>query len=61
MAAILFDKTTGTVAWRDEVSDETGATAGFIGMSMAGLIENDAIEKGFQTIMRSFPKKQQQK
>jgi hypothetical protein len=57
MSAILFDKTTGTIAWQDEKVMETRAGGGLLGMALAGLVDNDAIEAGFQSITRSFPAK----
>jgi hypothetical protein len=57
MAAILFDKQNGTIAWRNEVHSKTPAAFGLIGMAFAGLADNDAIEAAFQEITAGFPRK----
>jgi hypothetical protein len=57
MAAILFDKQNGTIAWRNEAHSKTPAAFGLIGMAFAGLADNDAIEAAFQEITAGFPRK----
>jgi hypothetical protein len=57
MAAILFDKQNGTIAWRNEAHSRTPAAFGFLGMALAGLADNDAIEAAFQEITAGFPRK----
>jgi hypothetical protein len=57
MAAILFNKKDGTIAWRNESRAKTQAAFGLVGMAFAGLADNDAIEKGFHDTLSGFPKK----
>jgi hypothetical protein len=57
MAAILFDKKNGTIAWRNEARSKTQAAFGPIGIALASLSDNDAIEAAFHEIMAGFPRK----
>jgi hypothetical protein len=57
MAAILLDKQTGTIAWRNDAHSRTSPGGGLVALPFAGLVENDAIEAGFQEITAGFPKK----
>jgi hypothetical protein len=61
MAAILFDKQNGTIAWRNEAHSKTASAFGLIGMAFAGLADNDAIEAAFQKITAGFPRKDSNK
>ena len=55
MAAVLFDKATGTIAWRDEITQEV--KAGILFSPVSGLLENDALTGGILTLVAGFPKK----
>jgi hypothetical protein len=57
MAAVLFDKQEGSIVWRNDAHSRTKPAFGLLGMAMAGLVDNDAIEAAFQEIIAGFPEK----
>jgi hypothetical protein len=57
MAAVLFDKRSGTIAWRNDAHSKTFAAGGPLAVAFGGLVDNDAIEAAFQEITAGFPRK----